>query len=497
MAATAVHVGIWTLAFALELALFRRPWFGVMNVLAIQLLIVSVSNAKFRVLREPFVYPDVEYFLDAVRHPRLYLPFFGIDRAVGAAGGYALALLAGLTLEDSVTAGVWLVSFRELSRDQMLDPAAPEALFLTCTLAMAAAGAIVAKLAGRCVRVAFKADKDLGRLGMVACLWAYGRSEKQPTTVQRAGAPFLRANRPGTLPATLPNLIAIQSESFFDARRIYPELVKDDVLSNFDVLKTQAVEHGRLKVAAWGANTVRTEFAFLSGMEAEALGIHQFNPYRRLAPEGVATIASYLRSLGYRTICVHPHHRTFYRRDRVLPRLGFDEFIGIEAFEGERREGAYVGDIALGGQVAKILQRASAKAPLYVHAITMENHGPLHWEKVTASDIACVFKAPMPEGCEDLVAYARHLRHADAMFGALRQTLASAEQPASLCIFGDHVPIMPRVYQRLGQADGTTDYVMWHSWRTDRAQGAAGYQRHVRTLAEAWLKEAGLQIRHR
>lgn len=499
MAATAVHVGVWTLAFAVELALFRRPYFGVMNVLGIQLLLVFVSNAKFHVLKEPFVYPDVEYFLDAIRHPRLYLPFFGIDRAVGIVGGYALALLAGLTLEDSVTAGagVWLVSFREWPGDHLLDPAVPVALFFACTLAMAAAGGIVANVAGRCVSVAFKAERDLSHLGMAACLWAYGRSEKRATTIPLARAPFLWANPPGTLPDTLPNLISIQSESFFDVRRIYPGLVKKDVLQNFDVLKTQAVEHGRLKVPAWGANTVRTEFGFLSGMDAEALGVHQFNPYRRLAREGLATIASYLRSLGYRTICVHPYHRTFYRRDRVLPQLGFDEFIGIEGFEGEQGEAAYVGDIALGGKVAKLLQRASATAPLYVHAITMENHGPLHWEKVTASDAACVFKSPMPDDCEDLVAYARHLRHADSMFGALRQTLASAEQPASLCIFGDHVPIMPRVYQRLGQVDGATDYVMWHSWRADRAQGAVEHQRDVCTLAQAWLKEAGLQTQHR
>jgi len=492
-AAFAVQVGVWTLAFALELALFRRPYFGGLNVLALQLLLVLVNNAKFHALREPFVYPDFEYFLDAIRHPRLYLPFFGVGRAVAAGGGYGVALVAGLLLEDSVTAGagVWLVSFAELPQEHMFDPTAPSALFFGHTFGLAAAGLAMAILAGRRIRVAFDAGADLRRLGMVAFLWAYGRSEKQAPKLQDGTTPFSRAKRPKALPDVLPNMVVVQSESFFDARRAYPELLQQDVLANFDALKAEAVEHGRLKVVAWGANTVRTEFAFLSGMGAEALGIHKFNPYRRLAVEGVATIASYLRSLGYRTICVHPYHRTFYRRDKVLPHLGFDEFIGIEAFDGALRNGSYVSDIALGEKVIQLIGQAATTAPLYVHVITMENHGPLHWEAVADQDALAVLRAPMPEGCEDLVAYARHLRNADAMFGALRQALTGAERPAFLCIFGDHVPIMPSVYRRLGELDGKTDYLVWHS---DSHRATSSKDKAVETLAATFLKSAGLQM---
>lgn len=490
--AVTVHVGVWTLAFALELALFRRPYFAIANVLAIEILLVLVSNAKFHALREPFVYPDFEYFLDAIRHPRLYLPFFGIGRAVAAGGGYGAALLAGLTLEDSVTAGagVWLVSFAELPQEHMFDPTAPAAPFFVHTFGLAAAGLAIAILAGRGIRVAFFAAADLRQWGMIAFLWAYGRSEKQASTLLRNSAPFGKIKSPGVLPDTLPNLVVIQSESFFDARRVYPELVRQDVLANFDVLKAESVEHGCLRVPAWGANTVRTEFAFLSGMSADALGIHQFNPYRKLAIEGFATIASHLRSLGYRTICVHPYHRTFYRRDRVLPRLGFDEFIGIEAFDDALRNGPYVGDVALAEKVTRLLRQTST-TPLYVHVITMENHGPLHWESVATADGLGVLKGAMPEGCEDLVAYVRHLRNADAMFGAVRQALIRAERPASLCIFGDHVPIMPSVYHRLGESDGATDYLVWnsHCHRTTPPK-----DKDVEALAEVFLKTAKLQL---
>lgn len=465
-AVVAVHVGVWTLLFALELALFRRPYFGMANVLAMQLLIVLVSNAKFHALREPFVYPDFEYFADALRHPRLYLPFFGVGRAIAAGGGYGVALWAGLALEDSVTAGagVWLVSFADLPQEHMFDPTAPAVPFFAHTLGLAVAGLLLALLAGRRNHVSFDAASDLQRFGMIASLWAYGCSERRRTTDQYNNAPFAAIKQPAVIPDTLPDLVALQSESFFDARRAYPQLLREDVLENFDALKVEAVAHGGLNVAAWGANTVRTEFAFLAGMSGNALGVHQYNPYRKLAKKGFPTIASYLRTLGYRTVCVHPYHRSFYQRDKVLPLLGFDEFIGIEAFEQAQRDGPYVGDRSLAEWILNFLQEEGGR-PLYLHVITMENHGPLHWEQISMTDTDATLKSSLPAGCEELVAYARHLRNADAMFSLLHQGLRtrSRQRPAGMCIFGDHVPIMSGVYKNLGPPDGPTDYLIWKS----------------------------------
>ncbi|WP_240905354.1 hypothetical protein [Bordetella hinzii] len=106
LAANLTHAGVWLLAFALEVALFKRPYFAVANVLAIELVLVVVSLAKYRSLQEPFVYPDFEYFLDAMRHPRLYLPFLGWTNLIGLCAGYGLALWAGLAFESSLVSGI-------------------------------------------------------------------------------------------------------------------------------------------------------------------------------------------------------------------------------------------------------------------------------------------------------------------------------------------------------------------------------------------------------
>ncbi|WP_447577893.1 LTA synthase family protein [Achromobacter kerstersii] len=487
MAAVGVHVGVWTLAFALELMLFRRPYFAVANVLAIELLIVLVSNAKFKALKEPFVYPDFEYFMDAIKHPRLYLPFFGVGRALAAGGGYGAALWAGLALEDSITAGagVWLVSFADLPQEHTFDPTAPLVPFLLHSLCLAAAGLAIALTTGRRVQVSFEAVHDLKTSGLIGSVWAYGRAERASSDSVRKRAPFASTASPPPQAGTLPDIVVIQSESFFDARQAYGHL-RTDLLPNFDQLRGEAVQYGALDVPAWGANTVRTEFGFLSGMAGADLGIHRYNPYRRLAADGFPTLASHLKAQGYRTICVHPYHRSFYNRDRVLPKMGFDEFIGLEAFADAVCDGPYVGDRVLGQRVLQLLGDRPGH-PLYIHVITMENHGPLHWEATNEDDARNVLREELPNDCGDLIAYARHLRNADEMFGDLRAELLVRGHPAALCIFGDHVPIMPQVYRQLGEPAGTTDYLMW---TTQRAEVPRRQDCNVAELAGACLTAA-------
>ena len=53
------------------------------------------------------------------------------------------------------------------------------------------------------------------------------------------------------------------------------------------------------------------------------------------------------------------------------------------------------------------------------------------------------------------------------MLAALRETLRTHVRPACLCWYGDHVPIMPSTYARLGEPAGETVYCLW---RSDRLQ---------------------------
>lgn len=440
LATGVIHVALWLLLYCFELAVFHRPWFATAIVLAFQLFVVLVNNAKFHSLREPFIFQDFEYFLDALKHPRLYLPFLGTLRAVIAVAGFGAAFYGGLHFEPALSASMPLADF-----------------FLMVAALALFAGTLLWCGARRPLPVVFAPQDDLRALGLLASLWRYAQEERRPHPLPPA-RPAAPAPAEG---AALAHLVVVQSESFFDARRLFAG-IRPEVLQAFDALQASAVCQGRVGVAAWGANTVRTEFAFLSGLGAAKLGVHRFNPYRKLARQGVPTLAGLLRQQGYRTVCVHPYHASFYTRDTVYPLMGFDEFIDIEHFKDVEKTGQYIGDVAVAEKVCALLQQASSQ-PLFVFVISMENHGPLHLEKALPEDAARLYAAAPPAGCDDLTVYLRHLAHADRMAAMLRQQLQSMPHPSWLCWYGDHVPIMPQVYAALGEPDGRTDYFLWHN----------------------------------
>lgn len=455
------HVGSWLILFALELALFARPYNAAANVLALELFVVLISNAKFHSLREPFIYQDSEYFVDALRHPRLYLPFLGAGRAVGAVVAITGGVYGGLMLEAPVLTPAFSVQWAAVVGGLL----ALGGLFLYVGVR-------------RPPRVTLDPAVDLQRLGLFSSLWRYGCEERQridppASPLDLAGVPTFR-----------PNILAIQSESFFDARRLMPE-IRREVLAEFDRISHQALRAGRLRVPAWGANTVRTEFEFLSGLNQEALGIHRFNPYRKLAPAGVETLASTLKRHGYRTICVHPYPASFYQRATVLPILGFDEFMDLDAFREAPRDGPYVSDQSVTEKVMALLD--AADQPLFVFVITMENHGPLHLESVAAGDVERLYSSPPPDDCADLTIYLRHLANADRMIGTLHNGLAKSGQESILCFYGDHMPIMPKVYAQLDLGDQRTDYFLW----TNRSPPMAPARRD---LAASDLAKAILEL---
>lgn len=467
-AAQAVHFGLWFLAFAAVLAIFRRPYFAAAIVLAFVLLLVLVSNAKQQSLREPFIYQDFEYFIDALKHPRLYLPFLGVARGGAAVVVSALAWYAGIAVEPSLGARM------------------PVWDFVAGTAALAALGAVLVWAGARKrLPAVFEPDRDLRDLGLAASLWAYAVEESRIPDVP----PAYDLSAPVRIPAgDPPQMIVVQSESFFDARRMYPGIRKE-VLQEYDAIKGAAVLHGRLEVHAWGANTVRPEFAFLSGFAPGALGVHRFNPYRRFARRPLPTLAGHLRALGYRTVCVHPYPASFYSRDRVFPLLGFDEFIDVRAFGGAARAGPYVSDVAVAHEVGALLETAGDQ-PLFVFVITMENHGPLHLERVGPEDVERLYDAPPPEGFDDLTAYLRHLANADRMIRILRERLESLPYDGWLCWYGDHVPVMPKAYDAMRFVDGRTDYFVWGK-RRDTRSGVARDLR-IEELGLVLLECAGL-----
>ena len=247
------------------------------------------------------------------------------------------------------------------------------------------------------------------KYGLLASLWGYSWQAKTSHHQDQIKATLQSSpmRKPVVEEVARPHVITIQSESFFDARRLHPS-IKTSLLKNFDQLCSESKLSGRLNVPAWGANTMRTEFSVLTGIPSHKLGLYRFYPYQYLSSESIHSLASYYQQQGYYCVCIHPHPVSFFGRDRIFPKMGFDEFIDIESFNKNNTFGPYIKDAAVTEKIIETL--AAQDKPVFIFAITMENHGPLHLEKTTEEDIARLYDESPPQPHNDLTVYLRHFK---------------------------------------------------------------------------------------
>jgi hypothetical protein len=260
-----------------------------------------------------------------------------------------------------------------------------------------------------------------------------------------------------TVDVARPDIVLWQSESLFAPGRLNG-LRTGDHLPALTALRARS-NWGDLQVPAYGGGTARTEFEALTGYPLYAFaGIN--HPYSALAQKPLLALPRHLRSIGYRTVAIHPYQRGFWSRDTALPHLGFDEFLDDGRFDEGDRHGWYIGDHALLRQVAAVLGEADAgdpEPPLFVFAISMENHGPWHErpgiDQAAAEAIAVPDNLP-PGPAGRLRHYLYHARRADRTLADLVDLLERRQRHTVLVFYGDHLPGLDQVHALLGFRDG-------------------------------------------
>ncbi|KAI3590494.1 Capsular polysaccharide biosynthesis protein WcbQ [Cupriavidus sp. U2] len=435
--ALGIHCLSVTSLFSLTLLCTARPAFASLVAVALVALLSVVSNAKFASLREPFVFTDLSLFSQLFRHPRLYLPFLSATDVIAMLVG--TGLFVGVFLANSELPGM-------------------PAIALLAVSAACLAGCMMLSAA---LPLTLDPSNDQQHHGFFAVFVAYLLNGLRPSVVRNFRAALLTGpySRQAA-PAKRPDVILIQSESFFDARRL-GDSVHPELLQHFDAAQRSALQYGELRVPAWGANTMRTEFAVLTGLPESMLGLARFYPYAFIR-RPCASLAGWFRRAAYRTVAVHPYYADFFGRNRTLPLMHFERFLDIRHFADAKRAGPYISDAAVANAILAELE-AAASEPAFIMAMTMENHGPLHLEQVTPGEGAQYHTRGDGTPWNDLTAYLRHLAAADAMIGRLMEALRARERGTILCFYGDHVPALPKVFEALGGLQTHSDYFIWSS----------------------------------
>ncbi len=441
--------------FLLLVVATARPLFAGGVSLAVFGGYAFADAVKRATLLEPVVFSDMSEFIEIFRHPRLYLPFAGTGLVIGGFLVIVAALGAVFVLEP----GQWRWS------------PWPGATLLALVLVIAIAAfyqpclGVVARFARR-LGPEGEPFADAKRLGPLAVLPIYGAIARVERRRRRPAPPAPQIGRPRS---TAPPIVMLQCESFFDARRLHPD-VPTGLLPAFDHCVRTGIQSGRFGVSGWGAYTVRAEFSALTGLDVAALGFDRWNPYHAFAKAPLPSLAWQLRDQGYRTLCLHPFDKRFYGRRKVMKALGFDEFWGEEHFADGERAGAYIADAELARRAAAILRDGSRG--LFLFAITMENHGPWASDNGDGPLADPAPKLPDVPGGDELRRFLHGLKHTDAMLGTICETLAGLNG-GLVAAYGDHLPSLPAALSALGFADNATDYAIWD------ARGGCGSRRDI------------------
>ncbi|MFC4347199.1 LTA synthase family protein [Kordiimonas lipolytica] len=443
-----------------------------------------VSNVKNKVLGEPLNAPDLETARHLFIYPEFYVAYVGAGRLMVVVVTFLTALVAGLVLETSFA-----------SQQQILPVPAAWALGLIVWVLFLwflahAAAAIFTQDRARKMGMMFDTNTDTARFGLFPLMPLYA-----VLLMDKAENPALKVRRPALEPPTVkPDLIAIQAESYFDIDRLYRNLDghHNHIWEPLAALRDKGAAAGTLEVPAWGASTMQSEFAFLSGTRNEDLGIDCINPYQRAAHTGVETLATRLKAAGYRTICIHPAKKEFFRRNTVIPKLGFDDFIGLEAFEDAERFGLYVSDKALGDVIEQTIadHKAASDQPLFLFVISIESHGP--WQPGRLASWIDEEKAQAEDPTKDrsFALYRQHMDHLLELFDRLGpQAKETLDRPRAISFYGDHLPAFHELFSQHGIEGKAVDYLLWSS--EGPLESADG--KRVENLGDDMLKAAGFK----
>jgi phosphoglycerol transferase MdoB-like AlkP superfamily enzyme len=288
-------------------------------------------------------------------------------------------------------------------------------------------------------------------------------------------------------PEQTPTILYVMDESYWDVSELedYGITFDTDVSANLHRLQ-QTSAYGRSYSPSFGGGTCDVEFEALTGYSKEYLPSGS-KPFQQHVTHTMFSLPNYLKGLGYQTAALHCFYAKYWSRDTAYPYLGFDDFISLEDMTGlHAKVRSYywktglVTDADMGEQIIKEYESltASSDSPIFLHAVTMQNH--TNYNAANYPDDERVHVTSAPEGLSAqtigaLEDFATGVRDADALLGTLTDYFSAVDEPVILVFWGDHYnPINSGydVYTKTGYASedsadprlhGTT-LLMWSNY---------------------------------
>ena len=246
-----------------------------------------------------------------------------------------------------------------------------------------------------------------------------------------------------------PTIIYVMDESYWDVSELEEHgfVFDTDVSANLHALQ-QTSASGRAYSPSFGGGTCDVEFEALTGYAVSYLP-NGSKPYQQHVTKPMFALPNYLKTQGYQTAAIHCFWAKYWSRDTAYPNLGFDDFISLEDMHHVQKvrkhywTSGLVTDDTMADQIIQQYEtmKADSDAPVFLHAVTMQNHTNYNRDNYPDEERVKVIAHPVgikPSTIGALEDFATGIRDADAMLGKLTAYFAQVDEPVILVFWGDH-----------------------------------------------------------
>lgn len=260
------------------------------------------------------------------------------------------------------------------------------------------------------------------------------------TTMDTISAKYADGSAAGETQQTeTPNIIAIMSESFWDASRLNTIKLDEPLLPVYENLKKEGM-YGELFSHVLNGGTVVSEFEFLTGFSGEFFP-SDYMVYGNYLKKDFYSAVGILKNQGYATMAFHPYTSSNYNRENAYLKMGFDQRFFEDSFEDTKIIRNYISDESMYKKmISEYENRTDKTQPVFMFGVTMQNHGG-YWkdsiyEEKKVGFSTDVYGEVATDCLEDQLT---GLHESDRALGELVDYFRTADQNTIIIYFGDHM----------------------------------------------------------
>lgn len=252
----------------------------------------------------------------------------------------------------------------------------------------------------------------------------------------------LPADEPGEASAA-PTIIAIMNESFADLSVVGSKFRTDQEVMPFIRSLRENTVKGYACSSVFGGTTANSEFEFLTGHSTAFLPSGSV-PYQQYVKDGVWSMVSSLKSMGYFCVATSPFFGRGWNIQNVYPAMGFDEMHFLGDYGDAPRIRSEVSDQGMYDYIIRYYEQRDKDKPLFLFGVTMQNHGGYNYDSELYPSV--IHLEGYEQSYPEVEQYLTLIHDSDAALANLIEYFSGVDEQVVVVFFGDHFPALPRAF---------------------------------------------------